>query len=50
MYLNGKGTEINIAEAVKWLDKASQQGNPDAAYQLGYIYSSDKYNISDINK
>lgn len=50
MYLNGKGTEINISEAVNWLDKASQQGNPDAAYQLGYIYSSDKYNISDINK
>ena len=50
MYLNGKGTEINISEAVNWLDKASQQGNPDAAYQLGYIYLSDKYNISDINK
>lgn len=50
MYLNGKGTEINISEAVNWLGKASQQGNPDAAYQLGYIYSSDEYNISDINK
>ena len=50
MYLNGKGTEINISEAVNWLYKASQQGNPDAAYQLGYIYLSDKYNISDINK
>lgn len=50
MYLNGKGTDINISEAVKWLDKASQHGNPDTAYQLGYIYSSDKYNISDLNK
>ncbi len=50
MYLNGKGTNINIDEAVKWFEKSAEQGNPDAAYQLGYIYSSEKYALSDIAK
>lgn len=50
MYLNGKGTEMNISEAANWLEKAAKQGNPDAAYQLAYIYSSQKYNIIDIKK
>ncbi len=50
MYLEGKGTDINIPEAIKWLEKASAQGNPDAAYQLGYIYASGKYHVQDIPK
>lgn len=50
MYLNGKGTDINISEAVNWLEKAAQQDNPDAAYQLGYIYSSEKYGLTDLDK
>ena len=50
MYLNGKGTDINITEAVKWFEKAAEQGNPDASYQLGYIYVTEKYNILNINK
>lgn len=45
MYLAGKGTDININSAIEWLNKAAKQDNPNAAYQLGYIYSSEKYNI-----
>lgn len=50
MYLNGKGTDINVENAISWFDKASLSGNPDAAYQLAYIYTSDKYNFNDIEK
>ena len=50
MYLYGKGTEINIDKAVEFLDKASKQNNPDASYQLAFIYSSDKYNLLDKDK
>lgn len=50
MYLNGKGTDINIESAISWFDKASLSGNPDAAYQLTYIYTSDKYNFNDTEK
>ncbi len=50
MYLFGKGTEINIDKAVEFLDKASKQNNPDASYQLAFIYSSDKYNLLDEDK
>lgn len=50
MYLAGKGTDININSAIEWLNKAAKQDNPNAAYQLGYIYSSEKYNIIDEQK
>ena len=50
MYLYGKVTEINIDKAVEFLDKASKQNNPDASYQLAFIYSSDKYNLLDEDK
>ncbi|MBR1731643.1 MAG: SEL1-like repeat protein [Ruminococcus sp.] len=50
MYLNGQGTEANVNKAVEWLNKAAEQDNPDALYQLGYIYSSDKYSIVDEEK
>ncbi len=50
MYLNGKGTDVNIKKAISWFDKASLSGNPDAAYQLAYIYTSDKYNFNNAEK
>ncbi len=50
MYLAGKGTDINVNSAIEWLNKAAKQDNPNAAYQLGYIYSSEKYNIIDEQK
>lgn len=50
MYLNGKGTDKDIENAIIWFNKASLSSNPDAAYQLAYIYSSDKYNLNDAEK
>ena len=50
MYLNGQGTEQDINKAVEWLNKAAEQNNPDALYQLGYIYSSEEYSIADTEK
>lgn len=50
MYLNGKGTEVNIPEAVKWFEKAAKLENPNASYQLGCIYSSDKSGVKDLEK
>lgn len=50
MYLNGKGTDINLESVVNWFDKASISGNTDAAYRLAYIYSSEKYNLNDTEK
>lgn len=50
MYINGKGTKVNIMEAVKWLEKSAQQNNPDAYYQLGYIYSLEEHSFADIAK
>ena len=38
MYLLGEDTERNIEEAVKWFEKASENGNQYAQYQLGKIY------------
>ena len=49
MYLAGKGTDINVNSAIEWLNKAAKQDNPNAAYQLGYIYSSEN-TISLMNK
>ncbi|MCI7212461.1 MAG: relaxase MobL [Ruminococcus bromii] len=46
MYINGKGTEKNINIAISWLESAAKSNNPDAAYQLGYIYSSENYGLS----
>ncbi|MCH5297271.1 MAG: SEL1-like repeat protein [Ruminococcus sp.] len=50
MYLNGKGTDKNIENAISWFDKAALSGNPDAAYQLAYIYTSKKYDVHDTEK
>lgn len=49
MYLAGKGTDINVNSAIEWLNKAAKQDNQNAAYQLGYIYSSEN-TISLMNK
>ena len=38
MYLLGEDTERDIEEAVKWFEKASENGNQYAQYQLGKIY------------
>lgn len=37
MYDNGWGVEENKAEAVKWYNKATKQGDVWAQYILGYL-------------
>ena len=50
MYLSGKGTEQNIEKAIEWFEKAAEQNNPDALYQLGYIYRNENYGVSDMER
>lgn len=45
MYLEAKGTNQDISQTINWFEKSAQLGNPDAAYQLGYIYKSDVYGV-----
>ena len=46
LYLEGKGTDVDVDKAIDWLKKSSLHDNPDAYYQLGYMYSSDKYSLN----
>jgi len=41
MYLDGKGTEIDFAQAREWLTLASNEGNSDAMVELAKLYSMD---------
>ena len=50
MYLNGQGTQVDIDKAIEWLNKAAEQDNADALYQLGYIYSNEEYSCFDTEK
>ncbi len=45
MYLEAKGTNQDISQTINWFEKSVQLDNPDAAYQLGYIYKSDVYGV-----
>lgn len=45
MYLNAQGTTENISKAILWFTKSVELGNPDADYQLGYIYQTEKYGV-----
>ena len=42
MYYEGDGVPQNYAEARKWYKKAAEQGNADAQYNLGRMYSGGK--------
>jgi len=37
-YLQGKGVNTNIDEAIKWLRKASEGNDKTAQYTLGMFY------------
>lgn len=39
-YYFGDGVEQDYAEAVKWYQKAAEQGYADAQYSLGYCYEN----------
>ena len=49
MYMHGQGTSINVYQAISWFEKSYNFSNPDAAYQLGNIYHSDKYGFKNNN-
>lgn len=46
-YLYGRDIEQNTSLAIAYFKIAAEQGNVDAAYKLGDIYSSDKWNVKD---
>jgi hypothetical protein len=37
-YLDGDGTQVNEAEAAKWLERAAEKNQAIAAYRLGTLY------------
>lgn len=39
-YINGWGTEVNIAEGVRWLTVAADAGHVDSDYRLGHLFES----------
>jgi len=41
-YLDGNGVSENAQEAAKWLERASEKGQPVAQYRLGTLYESGK--------
>jgi TPR repeat protein len=41
MYRKGEGTEKNDVIALKWLEKAAEQGNADAQLRCGIMYLGD---------
>ena len=40
MYLRGLGDGKNRSEAVKWFEKAVEQGSAEAMYNLGQLYET----------
>lgn len=46
-YLYGRSIEANLSTALAYFDLAYQKGNPDAAYKLGDIYESPKWEMVD---
>jgi len=42
-YLNGFGVEKNVIKAVELFQKAAEQGNANAQYQLENYYNKQKY-------
>jgi TPR repeat protein len=42
MYENGLGVEQDFKEAVKWYQKAADQGHAKAQYNLGFMYGMGK--------
>ena len=41
-YFNGLGTEINLTQAMNWLDKSAALFYPDALYKKALIYDQDQ--------
>ena len=46
-YLYGRDIEVNLDLAIAYFTIAAKKGNADAAYKLGDIYGSDKWELKD---
>ena len=42
MYQNGEGVQKDFNQAVKWFEKAADQGDVQAQYSLGMMYLNEK--------
>ena len=40
LYLDGNGTEVDYAEALKWTERAADTGQPIALNNMGHIYEN----------
>jgi len=53
-YHIGKGTEKNQDQAIKWMTRAAEHGNPEYQYELGkyydYLFGRDEENSQDMAK
>lgn len=49
LYTNGIGTETNIAEGVKWLEKAHNNNEAMASYELGRYYEGQVDETVEVN-
>jgi TPR repeat protein len=38
MYENGHGVDVNYKKAIEWYEKAAEQGDAKAQYNLGVLY------------
>jgi hypothetical protein len=38
MYRNGDGVDVNYKKAIEWYEKAAEQGDAGAQYNLGVMY------------
>ena len=47
-YLYGRDIEQNTSLAIAYFKTAAENGVIDAMYKLGDIYSSDKWNVKDV--
>src|SRR6516162_7852972 len=48
MYLRGAGTAKDIVQAVHWFEKSGEQGDQDALFNLGLIFSEGKGVVQDV--
>ena len=45
IYNSGHGVDVNYKKAIKWYEKAAEQGDADAQYNLGLMYYLSLYSL-----
>ena len=45
LFYNGRGTEQDFDEAIRWYKEAADRGNPDAVSYMGYMYYYGRGNL-----